>query len=115
MPDYSGAVVLRKMSQAHLAKQDTTALLLAKMVAIGTDNTKPYFRCLDDIMHENEGNKTQRIENVIHTLVGYVVQLSEGRMAACGFLALCEWLAQRMVDNRLDQLPDLQESWRHGH
>ena len=112
MAENHGAVILRRMNQAQLARLDTTALLLAKMVAIGTQNDKPYFRVVDDIIHANEGNTDQRIENVIHTLVGYVVQLSEGRMAAQGFLALCSWLSQRMVENRLDETPGMTESWR---
>ena len=112
MPDISRGKVLHRMNQANQARLDTTALLLSKLVAIMTDNDRPYFQLVDDIIHANEGNTDQRIENVIHTLVGYVVQLSEGRMAAQGYLALCNWLAQRMVENRLDETPAMTESWR---
>jgi len=104
----SGPVILRRMSKAQRCKEDTTALLLAKMLWIGTDNTKPYFRTVDEIVN---GDEKERIENVIHTLVGYIVQLSEGA-GNQGFLWLCTWLAMSMQDKRLTQLPDLHETWR---
>lgn len=101
--DISGPVILRSMDRATRAREDTTALLLAKLVHVVEENPRAYYRLMEEIKQEPE-----RAENVIHSLVGLVVQYSEG---ATGFLKLCEVLAQRVVDRNLENLP-METKWR---
>lgn len=101
--DIHGPVILRSLSKAQAAREDTTALLLAKLVHIVETNPRSYYQMIEQIKDDPD-----RAENVIHALVGMVVQYSEG---ATGFLKLCETLTQRLVERRLDELP-METKWR---
>lgn len=102
---YNGLIFLHNRSRAQAAREDTTALLLAKMVQIAEQKDEPYFLSVEEVL-----STQKRAENVIHSLVGLVVQYSEN---AAGFLALCNFLTQRLIERKLDQLPGpLEETWR---
>lgn len=104
---YHGPTILRHRTRAQEAREDTTALLLAKMVQIAEQKDEPYMRQMDELV-----STPKRAENVIHSLVGLVVQYSEGRSPGPGFLKLCEYLTQRLVERKYETLPGLETSWR---
>ena len=105
MSNYHGPTILHNRTKAQAAREDTTALLLAKMVQIAEQRDEPYFMSVEEVTETRA-----RAENVIHSLVGLVVQYAE---AGAGFLKLCEFLTQRLIDRKLTQLPGpLEETWR---
>lgn len=101
--DINGPVILRSITRAQAAREDTTALLLAKMVQIAEQKDRPYYMQMEELI-----STSQRAENVIHSLVGLVVQYAEG---AGGYLALCMHLVKQLEERNLSNLP-LETKWR---
>jgi len=100
---YGGIEILKARNDAILAKEDTTALLLTKLVWITSDDDRAFKEMLAELVSD-----PIRAGNVIHSLVGLVVQYSE---QAAGFLALCEYLTSRIAQRQQDQLPGLAVKW----
>lgn len=100
--NYNAPAMLRNLSKAQVAREDCTAICLAKMVAIAEDKTRPYFQLVDEICTTKE-----RALGVIHSLMGLVVQYAEG---AGGFLKLCEHLVRMIEQRKLDQFP-VEQKW----
>ena len=99
---YNGPLMLRNLSKAQVAREDCTALCLAKMVAIAEDKTRAYYQLVDEIATTKE-----RAEGVIHSLMGLVVQYAEG---SAGFLKLCQHLVKILEQRRLEEFP-LEQKW----
>jgi hypothetical protein len=90
--------LIRKRGRIQEAREDTTALLLCKLESIVRDNDVPIRMMMDEISQD-----PKRAEQVMHSLIGLIVQYSE---AAAGFLPLCGYLAETLGD---DPLPGLTE------
>ena len=101
--NYDRFHILRSRTRAQESREDTTALLLCKLVHIVEDNQRPYYTLMEELKADPE-----RMENVVHALVGLVVQYAEG---ARGFLALCEHLIGKLKERKLDELPGIQTKW----
>lgn len=102
----SGPVILRTITKAQAAREDATALILAKMVSIAENKDRAYFQLVDEVSTTKE-----RARNVIHAYIGIIVQYAEG---AGGFLALCEHLVKRLQERQIEgSLPIMGEKW-HG-
>ena len=99
---YNSPLMLRNLTKAQVAREDCTALCLAKMVAIAEDKTRAYFQLVDEICTTKE-----RAQGVIHSLMGLVVQYAEG---SGGFLRLCSHLVRMLEERKLDEFP-VQSKW----
>ena len=88
MAKYDNIHILKSRSRATECREDTTALLLAKLTSIATDNDVPYNTIMSDL-----GSNPGRLVPVCHALVGLVVQYAEG---AGGFLKLCNFLISKL-------------------
>jgi hypothetical protein len=100
---YSGIEILKARNDAIMAKEDTTALLLTKLVWITSDDDRAFKEFLAELVQD-----PVRVGNVVHSLVGLVVQYSE---RAAGFLALCEYLTSRIAQRQQEQLPGMTVKW----
>jgi hypothetical protein len=94
--------ILSKRSRIQEAREDTTAILLCKLTQIVQENDRPLLQLMDEIAHD-----PRRAEQVIHSLIGLVVQYSE---KSAGFLPLCEYLSSSIAHD--SPMPGMAESDR---
>lgn len=97
---YQRSRVLGSASEAKDCRDDVCALLLFKLVDIAEDNPKWYNQLMEELIAN-----PRRQGNVVHSLLGMVVQYAEATNV--GYIGLCEFLTQRMKDRRFDELPGL--------
>lgn len=95
--------LISQRSRVQEAREDTTALLLCKLTHIVQDNGRPLQQLMDEIAHD-----PRRAEQVIHSLVGLVVQYSE---KAGGFLPLCNYLVNVLPQEQMPGLAEMDRKW----
>lgn len=94
--------ILGRRTRIQEAREDTTAILLCKLTQIVQDNDRPLLMLMEEISHD-----PKRSEQVIHSLIGLVVQYSE---KSAGFLPLCSYLSESI--SRESPMPGMAESDR---
>jgi hypothetical protein len=94
--------VLALRTRIQEAREDTTALLLCKLTQIVQENDRPLRMLMDEIAHD-----PARSEQVIHSLIGLVVQYSE---KSAGFVPLCTYLSESI--GRDSPMPGMAEADR---
>jgi hypothetical protein len=94
--------ILSRRTRIQEAREDTTAILLCKLTQIVQENDRPLLMLMDEISHD-----PKRAEQVIHSLIGLVVQYSE---KSAGFLPLCTYLSESIGHD--SPMPGMSESDR---
>ena len=80
---YKRSTVLGNASQAKDCKDDVCALLLFKLVSIAEDNDNFYNQLMEELIAS-----PRRQANVLHALLGMVVQYAEATRV--GYIGLCD-------------------------
>lgn len=94
--------VLHRRSRLQEARADTTCLLLCKLTSIVENNERPIQTFMEELAHD-----PQRSEQVMHSLLGLIVQYAE---RSGGFLALVNYLSSQI--NEESPMPGMAEADR---